>query len=117
MFLDYIVKTQDENQMDNSERNLAPFLFGMDNLARFKGFKFCIYGQFSIDLGDHYSMQKMQPARALWAAGLVQYPVFKNLWLCPRFQISNYDDFEAIYPMQNRRQVWKSEGVGAVIMR
>ena len=58
MFLDYIVKTQDENQMDNSERNLAPFLFGMDNLARFKGFKFCIYGQFSIDLGDHYRMQK-----------------------------------------------------------
>ena len=59
------MKTQDENQMDNSERNLAPFLVGMDNLARFKGFKFCNYGQFSIDLGDHYGMQKMQPARAL----------------------------------------------------
>ena len=49
MFLDYIVKTQDENQMDNSERNLARFLVGMDNLAR-SGFKFCNYGQFSIDL-------------------------------------------------------------------
>ena len=41
--------------MDNSERNLAPFLVGMDNLARFKGFKFCNYGQFSIDLSRESS--------------------------------------------------------------
>ena len=53
----YVAKTQHKNQMDNSERNLAPFLVGMDNQARL-GFKFCNYGQFSIDLGDHYRMQK-----------------------------------------------------------
>ena len=95
-----VVKTQHENQMDNSEKSLAFSLVGMDNQARL-GFKFCNHGQFSIDLGDYHRMQKNATCASTLSCWISTVSGFEKLVVCVLvFRISSCDDFEAIYPMQ-----------------